>query len=81
MCQVNIFEAKTDLSKLLALLEKKEENEIIIARNGKPVAKIILWEQAPVERRIGIAKGFFTVPVNIDEDNGLIERLFAGDSR
>lgn len=81
MCQVNIFEAKTGLSKLLVLLENKEENEIIIARNGKPVAKMILWEQAPSDKRIGVARGLFSVPPDIDEDNGAIERLFSGGNR
>lgn len=78
MCQVNIFEAKTGLSKLLVLLENRDENEVIIARNGKPVAKMILWEQAAVERRIGVARGIFSVPENIDEDNTAIAQLFSG---
>ena len=30
MCKVNILEAKTNFSKLLALLESKEEDEVII---------------------------------------------------
>ena len=78
MCQVNIFEAKTSLSKLLVLLENRDENEVIIARNGKPVAKLILWQQDPAERRIGIARGLFSVPPNIDEDNSAIEHIFSG---
>ena len=39
--QVNIFDAKTDLSKLIKMLENKEEESITIARNGRPVAKLI----------------------------------------
>jgi hypothetical protein len=43
MCQVNIFKAKTELSRLIALLESEAEDEIVIARNGKPVARILPW--------------------------------------
>ena len=39
MKQVNVHEAKTHLSRLLVRAEKGEE--IIIARAGKPVAKLV----------------------------------------
>jgi len=39
MPQVNIHNAKTNLSKLLARVERGEE--IVIARAGKPVAKLV----------------------------------------
>ena len=55
--QVNIFDAKTDLSKLIKLLENKEEESITIARNGKPVAKLVPYIDDTVNKRIGIAKG------------------------
>jgi len=42
--QVNVYEAKTQLSKLLEQVEAGDE--IIIARNGKPVARLV-----PVQRR------------------------------
>ena len=57
--QVNIFDAKTDLSKLIKMLENKEEKSITIARNGKPVAKLVPYENEPVQRRLGIAKDKF----------------------
>ena len=37
---VNVQEAKTHLSRLLDRVEKGEE--ILLARNGKPVAKLVL---------------------------------------
>ena len=55
MTQVNMLEAKSNLSKLIKLLETKQEDEIIIARDGNPVAKLTYYER-PI-RRIGIAKG------------------------
>lgn len=41
MYQISIYEAKTQLSKYIALLESGEANEIIILKNGKEVAKIV----------------------------------------
>ena len=41
--QVNVHEAKTHLSKLLAEVEKG--HEIILARGGKPIAKIVPFLQ------------------------------------
>ena len=57
MRQVNIHEAKTQLSKLISSGE-----EIIIARYGEPVARLIPI-QPPAARRIpGSARGKFVVP-------------------
>ena len=38
MTIVNMLDAKTNLSKLVDAVERGEETEIIIARNGKPAA-------------------------------------------
>jgi prevent-host-death family protein len=40
---VNIHEAKTELSKLIAAVESGEE--VVIARRGKPVAKLVKYER------------------------------------
>ena len=45
MTTVNIHEAKTHFSKLLEQVQNGEE--IIIARAGHPVAKLIAWEETP----------------------------------
>ncbi len=78
MKQVNILEAKTDFSKLLRLLETKKEDYITIARNGKPVAKITLINETPVSKRIGIAKGKFTISGDFDSDNAQIADMMIG---
>ena len=80
MMQVNILEAKTDFSKLIRLLETKKEDYITVARNGKPVVKITLINEVPVSRRIGIAKGKFTVKGNFDTDNDAIADMLTGGS-
>lgn len=42
--QVNVYEAKSQLSKLLEQVEAGDE--IVIARNGRPIAKIVpLWRR------------------------------------
>lgn len=35
MCQMNVLEAKTNFSKIIAMLENHEENEVIIVRSGR----------------------------------------------
>ena len=76
MKQVNILEAKTDFSKIIRLIENGTEDEIIIARYGKPVAKITALNEIPVENRIGIAKGKLQIPDDIDEFNDEIAEMF-----
>ena len=48
MVQVNVHEAKTQLSRLLAQVEAGEE--VVIARNGVPVAQLVA---APLEKQRG----------------------------
>ena len=45
MCEVNIYEAKTNLSKYIEKLERGEEEEIVICRFNKPVATISLYKK------------------------------------
>lgn len=52
--QVNIHEAKTHFSKLAEAVESGEE--IIIARSGKPVMKLVRYEQAQTPIKPGFAK-------------------------
>ena len=76
--QVNVLEAKTEFSKLIRLLETRREESITIARNGKPVAVITLYQEQPVSKRIGVAKGKFTIHGDFDTDNHEIAELFTG---
>lgn len=61
MSQVNMFEAKTKLSKLVEAVETGAEKEIVLARNGRPVARIVPLAPPAVDtsRRLGIAEGEF----------------------
>jgi prevent-host-death family protein len=54
--QVNIHEAKTHLSRLLEKVSAGEE--VILAKSGKPVARIVSYEkQKTTPRRPGLVKG------------------------
>ena len=44
MTTVNMHEAKSNLSKLVEAVETGETEEVIIARNGKPVARIVRFD-------------------------------------
>ena len=60
MRQVNIHEAKTQFSRLITAVEEGEE--IVIARYGKPIAKIVAIQPSGARRIPGSAKEKFTVP-------------------
>ena len=79
MTVVNMLEAKNNLSKLVEAVESGGESEIIIARNGRPAARLVPLEGRRVGVRIGVAEGLFEVPDNIDEDNDEIVKMFYGD--
>lgn len=70
MCQVNVLEAKTNFSRLLSMLENKEEDEIIICKNNNPVAKLCLVPKVDISSRIGIAKGKIFIP-DLEEFNSV----------
>lgn len=80
MQPVNMLQAKSTLSRLVEAIEQGQEREIIIARNGRPVAKLVALDVVGAGRRIGVAKGLFEVPDSIDGCNEEVSRLFVGGS-
>lgn len=56
--QINIHEAKTQMSKLVDRAQSGEE--FIIAKAGKPVARIVPLEK--IKRKLGILNGKIQVP-------------------
>jgi prevent-host-death family protein len=61
---VNIHEAKTQFSQLVARAAAGEE--ILIARGGKPVARLISLGQSSATRAFGTAKGKVRIAKNFD---------------
>jgi prevent-host-death family protein len=76
MNAVNILDAKSSLSRLVAAVESGAEAEVTIARNGRPVARLVPVKPIRTGKRIGVAKGKFVVPENIDADEDAIAALF-----
>lgn len=75
MNTVDIAEAQTSLSELVAKLECDELDEVVITRNGHPVAKLVS-AVAKSRKRVGVAEGLCEVPDDIDGHNDEITRLF-----
>ncbi|TVR94101.1 MAG: prevent-host-death protein [Spirochaetaceae bacterium] len=81
MKQVNMLDPKTHLSRLISEIEEHREDEIIIARNGHPVARLQAVGAAEPDsalRRVGAARGAFVVPHDIDTPYGELNALFSG---
>ena len=72
--EVNIHEAKTHLSKLLERVALGEE--VVIAKAGKPVAKLVPIKKTAKKRVFGSAKGEFTGPDDFNDPDREIEELF-----
>ncbi len=74
---VNIHEAKTHLSRLLEQVAGGDE--IIIAKAGKAIARLVPLDASPKKRQLGLLKGKLNVPDDFDAplaDNDLA--LFEG---
>ena len=79
MTTVNMSKAKSSLSCLVEAVESGAEREIIIARNGKPAAKLVPIEVASERKRLGAARGKLKVPENIDAHNEGVAKLFGAE--
>lgn len=62
--QVNIHEAKTHFSRLLARVKAGEE--VIIAKAGKPIARLVAVKEQPAQRVAGSAKGQVKIAPDFD---------------
>ncbi len=64
MVTINVHAAKTHFSRLLDRVAAGEE--IVIAKAGKPVARLAPLEPAGVKRRLGLLQGRGGVPADFD---------------
>jgi prevent-host-death family protein len=75
---VNVYEAKTHLSQLLDRAAAGEE--IVIARAGRPVARLVALNAASSQRRIpGAWRGKVRIAEDFDELSAEIEAAFRGE--
>jgi prevent-host-death family protein len=65
MRQVNVHEAKTELSRLLEAVEAGER--VVIARAGQPVAVLVPWKAAVRRRKFGQFAGQAIIHDDFDE--------------
>lgn len=75
--KVNVYEAKTHLSQLIDKAAAGEE--IVIARNGRPVAKLVPITAGMEPRKLGSMRGLIHVPDDFDDPDPEFEDLFYGD--
>lgn len=61
---VNVHEAKTHLSRLLVRVENGEE--IVIARSGVPIARLVPADRRSAQRALGADAGAVVVPEDFD---------------
>ncbi|MDP2310856.1 MAG: type II toxin-antitoxin system prevent-host-death family antitoxin [Pseudomonadota bacterium] len=65
MDPVSVYDAKTHLSRLLDAVEAGEE--VVITRNGKPVARLVPTAPPAPRRRFGTLPDFATARPDFDE--------------
>ena len=73
---VNMHEAKSTLSKLVEKVAAGEE--VVIARDGKPVAKLVRYENEP--RKLGGWEGKVWMADDMDAVDEEIAALFYADN-
>lgn len=77
MKTVNIHEAKTHLSRLIAQAASGEP--FLIAKAGKPLVKVVSVDSPKELRRLGFMVGEISVPEDFDSmGSGEIEEQFGG---
>ena len=65
MFTINVHEAKTNLSRLLARVEAGEE--IVISKAGQPIARLVPWQEQAENRKPGLDKGKLVIPEDFDD--------------
>lgn len=82
MLTVNMLDAKSSLSRLVEAVESGAETEIIIARNGKPAARLVPLDVPKTGRRqLGLLAGKYP-PMSLEDFNSSdaeIAKLFGVD--
>ena len=79
MKQVNVHEAKTQLSSLLEEVEAGER--VVIARAGRPIAVLTPYRAAVRRRRLGLFAGQATLKPDFDELPADLAAAFEGQDK
>ena len=81
MLTTSLFEAKTHLSRIVERLVQGEADQVIVSRRGKPVVRMTAQRALDTSKRIGIARGRFRVPDDIDGANPAIAAMFGAAAK
>ncbi len=77
MTTINIHDAKTHFSRLIERASAGED--VVIAKAGKPVARLVRYVEGSTPRRLGLMAGQFSVPDDFDSmGTDEITALFEG---
>ena len=77
MTVISISEAKSNFSRLIAAIETGREAEIVIARNGRSVARLVpMAAPSGASRRLGLLAGKYA-PMTLEEFDAENERIAA----
>ncbi|KMJ44563.1 type II toxin-antitoxin system prevent-host-death family antitoxin [Xenorhabdus khoisanae] len=68
MEQINIYDAKTNLSKIVQKVARTGE-PVVIAKNGHALVKVVAYREEKPKRKLGFLKGKGSVPANFDDMN------------
>ncbi|OCA53065.1 type II toxin-antitoxin system Phd/YefM family antitoxin [Photorhabdus namnaonensis] len=68
MEKVNIYDAKTNLSRIIQEVVRTGE-PVVIAKNGQALVKVIAYREDKPKRKLGFLKGKGRVPANFDDMN------------
>lgn len=71
---INIHQAKTNLSKLIEKTLNGED--IVIAKAGKPVAKLVAYKEKLKPRKPGLWKGKIWMSDDFNDEDPEINKLF-----
>jgi len=75
----NIYEAKTHLSRLIQ--KSLEGEEVIIAKSGKPLVKLIPAVEAKKRVKFGLLKGQIRIAEDFDEFGPELQQIFNMDDQ
>ncbi len=77
MTIINVHQAKSQLSKLIERAEAGEE--VVIARAGKPAARLVAYATKVEDRTSGAWRGQVTIADDFDALPDAMLRAFEGD--
>ncbi len=76
MKKINMHEAKTHLSRIVARVAQGES--VLIAKAGKPIAVLSPYKPPKKVKKPGVLKGKIQMTADFDEADELITKLFHG---